>query len=799
MSNLKAQVIYLFLLFPFLIFSQDLTLSGIVKDENNKPIAYANVVVLNETDSMTVSGSMTNDKGNFKISNINPKNYFVKVSFLGFKTHFETIALSEDIYLTITLSEENQNLEEVTLTVKKPTLKREMDRLIFNVESTSLTEGSIWDILKSTPGILMMNDEVLVKNSSNIIYLINEKRVYLSGDDLQQLLSGTAADAVQAVEVITNPSAKYDASGDAVINIKMSKNLVAGYNGSIYNNYTQGVYPRNSAGTSHFFKSKKTSFFAGYSYNISKLNRKNVEEVNFLDNNIVVGNWNTDIDRNTWSRNHNANMNFDYFINNKNTFSISGNASITPYWKRETKAFTQAVDSTFSSLNDTKDDKLNVGLNANYIYESEKGSRLSFNVHHTNYEYDRYQDVITDYKDTGNSLIRSNSFETTSDQNIKIYSAQTDLSIPVKDNGAFEIGFKASNIDSESDINQILTNNNSETIDLDNSGLFNYDEDNIAGYINLSKAWEKWDLSLGLRSEYTKAKGVLENELGSTNDFDYLKWFPTFNLTHKLGEKHSLGVGYNRRIERPTYSSLNPFKFYFNDNSFVEGNPNLMQTIFKLATLTYKINDTYTFEAYYRVVDDLMTELIIQDNQNNQIKYLATNLNQGIDFGLDFSTYTSLTKNWNIYLVTSVFKDRSEYLDENNNIADQTRWSFYGNWINYFSFLKDNSLTADLSLLYISPVILGPSEWSSRAQVDLGLKKSFGKGNWTLSVRASDIFLTSDYTLKNKYGGQDNQFYSRFDNRWVRLGLRYKFGNTRLQTNENIKELEERDRIKNEH
>ena len=137
MSNLKAPVLYLFLLFPFLIFSQDLTLSGIVKDENNKPIPYANVVVLNETDSMTVSGSMTNDKGNFKISNINPKNYFVKVSFLGFKTHFETIALSEDIYLTITLSEENQNLEEVTLTVKKPTLKREMDRLIFNVESTS--------------------------------------------------------------------------------------------------------------------------------------------------------------------------------------------------------------------------------------------------------------------------------------------------------------------------------------------------------------------------------------------------------------------------------------------------------------------------------------------------------------------------------------------------------------------------------------------------------------------------------------------------------------------------------------
>lgn len=794
---MKTRVVYLFLLFPIILIGQEFTISGKVIDNSKIPIPYVNVVVLNQTDSTTVSGSISDEKGIFNIENLDSKNYIVKASFLGFNTHYESINLSANTSLSITLTEKNQDLEEVLVTVKKPTLKRETDRLIFNIESTSLTEGNIWDVLKSTPGVLMMNDEILVKNSSNIIYLINDKRVHLSGDDLQQLLSGTAADAVQAVEVITNPSAKYDASGDAVINIKMSKNLIAGYNGSVYNNYTQGVYPRNSVGTSHFLKSKKTNFFAGYSYNISKINRENVEEVNFLDNNMVVGRWDSDIDRNTWSRNHNVNMNFDYFINDKNTFSISGNANITPYWKRETKAFTQAVDSTFSSLNNTDDDKLNVALNADYVYESDKGSRLSFNVHHTNYEYERFQDVVTNYGAIDNSFARSNAFETTSDQNIKIYSAQTDLSIPLKEDGAFEIGFKASNIDSQSDINQILTNNNFETVDLDNSGLFNYDEDNIAGYINLSRTWEKWDLSFGLRSEYTKAKGVLESANDDMNDFDYLKWFPTFNLTHQLGEKHSLGVGYNRRIERPTYSSLNPFKFYFNDNSFVEGNPNLQPTITQIGTLTYTINDTYTFEAYYRVIDDMMTELTLQDNNINQIKYLAVNLKQNIDYGLDFSTYTSLTDKWNIYAVTSVFHDEAEFFDENNNIGTQERWSTYINFINYFSFLKDNSLSADLSLLYISPIIDGPGLISERAQVDLGLKKSFGKGNWILSLRASDIFQTSDFTVTNQYGNQDNKYYALFDNRWVRLGLRYKFGNTRLQTNENIKELEERDRLQN--
>ena len=777
-------------------FTQEFYISGKVSDNKSKPIVYANVVALNVQDSTIVAGSLTDENGVFEISVQEANRYLLKTSFLGYETLYKTVEPNSKEQLSITLLEKLESLNEVQITVKRPTLKRESDRLIFNVERTSLTEGNIWDILKSTPGVLMMNDEILVKNSSNIIYLINDRRIYLSGDELQQLLSGRAADAVQSVEVITNPSAKYDADGDAIINIKMSKNLVAGYNGSIFNNFTHGYYPRNSIGTSHYFKSKKTSLFAGYSYNVSKLKRENTEEINFIEDNMTGGNWDTDIDRDTWSRNHNANLNFDYFINNKSTFSISGNASITPYWKRETNAFTQALDSTFSSLNNTEDNKLNIALNADYVYKSSKGSRLSFNAHHTNFEYDRFQDVITDYRDDGNSFLRSNSFETTSDQNIKIYSAQTDLLVPFKHNGSFEIGLKTSNIDSKSDINQILTNNNSETFDLNNSGIFNYDENNIAGYINLSKKWENWDLSLGLRGEYTEGKGILESSTDDMNSFDYLKWFPTFNLSHAFNEKHSLGIGYNRRIERPTYARLNPFKFFFNDNSFVEGNPNLQPTITQIATLTYTINETFTFEAYYRIIDDMMTELGLQDNLNNQIKYLAVNLKQNIDFGLDFSTYTKLTNKWNIYVVTSVFKDEAEFFDENNELDTQSRWSTYINCINYFSFLKDDSLTADLSFLYISPIIDGPALISERAQLDFGLKKSFGKGNWILSLRASDIFQTSDFTVKNQYGNQDNQYYALFDNRWIRLGLRYKFGNTRLQTNENIKEFEERDRLK---
>ena len=798
---MKTRVLYLFLLLPLLIIAQDFTIFGIIKDSKNNPVTYANVVILNQTDSTVVSGSISDENGVYTIDNLKEGNYKVKASFLGFKTYLETISISGDKELNINLIEENETLNEVEIIVKKPTLKRETDRLVFNIESTSLTEGNIWDVLRSTPGVLMMNDQILVKNSPSIIYLINDKRVHFSSSDLEQLLSGTAANTVQSVEVITNPPAKYDAEGDAVINIKMSKNLISGYNGSLYSNYSQGVYPRVSVGTSHFLKSKKTSLFAGYSFNARKVNRMNEEEINFINNNVIIGKWDTDIDRNTTSKSHNANLNFDYFINDKNTFSISGNANITPYWKRKTNSVTQAIDSSFTSQNNTEDDKFNMALNADYVYESEKGSKLSFNAHHTNYDYDRFQDVATVYRTDNNTFLRSNEFNTTSNQEVKIYSGQVDLELPIKENGALEIGFKASNIDSKSDINQILTNSNTEVLDLTNSGIFNYKEDNIAGYISLKKEWEKWDLSFGLRTEYTEGEGVLESALSNTNNFDYLKWFPNFNLKRSFNENHSLGVSYNKRIERPTYSDLNPFQFFLNDNAFVTGNPSLLPSITELATLSYTLKETYTFEVYYRKSKNPFAELSFQDNITNQIKYIASNLKQNVDFGFDFSTYTSITDGWTTYALTSIFKDEAEFVDieNNNSIETNDQWAFYGNWINYFSFLKDKSLSADLSLLYISPIIDGGGDVTSRAQVDFGLKKKFNKGKWAVSLRASDIFLTSDFTIENKYNNQNNKYYAKFDNRWVRLGLRYKFGNTKLQTNENIKELDERDRLKNEH
>jgi len=260
-------IICVFVAVPLSLFSQTYSVSGTVYNENNLAISYANVYVAKSIDSVytNTKGSTSNEEGFFEIKDLEPGTYRLTVSFLGYQAFTKELNLDTNINLnSITLSQKTEELSEIKVTAVKPTLKRETGKLIFNVEKTALTEGNVWDILKSTPGILMINDEISVKNSSNIIYLVNDKRVYLSGSELQQLLSGTSANSVNAIEVITNPSAKYDAEGGAVINIKMSKNLIAGYNGSLYSNYTQGIYPRVNAGTGHFFKGKKTSLYLGY-------------------------------------------------------------------------------------------------------------------------------------------------------------------------------------------------------------------------------------------------------------------------------------------------------------------------------------------------------------------------------------------------------------------------------------------------------------------------------------------------------------------------------------------------------
>ncbi|WP_299554710.1 outer membrane beta-barrel family protein [Seonamhaeicola sp.] len=793
-----------FLFFSITCFAQDFVLEGRVFDEKNNPVAFANVVLLDN--DVLITGTTTDDSGSFTIEGLSASNYILKVTFLGYEPIEMPLDIKANVKLqNIILKENVETLKGVTVVAKKPTVTRMVDRLVFNVENSTLSNNNVLDVLKHTPGVLVYDGSITVKNATPMVYL-NDRRVYLSAEEVQQLLEATPANNIKAVEVITSPPAKYDAEGGAVLNIVTSKNIIAGYNGSVFGNYKQGFeYPKYALGTSHFFKTKKLSTYINYNVSPRKDFREKDEFVNFIDNGSNTSSWETDYGKTIESRYNAINANIDYEFDARNSIGFTTNMLIAPrkHSQTDVNSITEVfgadkvLDSTFNTANSSVLESFNMAFTLDYIHKFKRaGEQLSISMHHTNYDYSDFQNVDTDYLFPDQSLIRDNRFQTFSSQVIKLNAGQIDYELPIDDVSVFEAGAKVSNIDSESVLTQYTFEGDTRVEDLQNSDTFLYDETNYAAYMSYSKDWNEWSLKAGLRAEYTDIKGnsLSANEV---NNNDYLKLFPSVYITNRINDNNEVYFNYSKRIFRPRYSQLNPFKFFLNDNSFITGDPKLVPQIDNVFTLGYTLNNTYTFELYYRYENDPAIEIVFQDNDDNLLKYVNTNIDRSISYGFDFTTYSSIAKDWDLYVLSSLFYYDNRYvsLESNNQLNTTDKWSVYTQINNYFSLLKDKSLNADVSLLYISPIADGPSIISDRLGLDINLRKSFWNNKASLSIGVTDVFNTQNFNQATKYLNQDIFMRSRMENRLFTIGFNYKFGNTKLKTKNKTIDLRERDRL----
>ncbi|MCL5127838.1 outer membrane beta-barrel family protein [Algibacter sp. L4_22] len=801
----KIVVLFIYL-FSIVGLSQGLEIKGKVVDTENKPVAFANIVVSDGTNTSGYKGTISNETGDFEIGNLKTNKYTLNVSFLGYKTQAIEVQLDKSVSLDdIILEDEQQELDGVLIVVKKPTVKRMVDRLVFNVENSTLSNNNMLDVLKHTPGVMVNNDGISVKHASPTIY-INDRKVHLSTTEVIQLLESMPANNIKAIEVITSPPSKYEAEGGAVLNFVTSKNLVSGYNGSVFGNFKQGFeFPKYSVGTSHFFKGEKIDAYINYNVSPRKDFRNTDEFINFIDNEETTSSWETDYNRTRKSANQNINSNIDYTIDDKNTLSFSANLMFLPKSGTETDinsltevyGATGVLDSTFNTINAAVDKTTNAAFTLDYVHKlNQEDEQLSFSAHHTNFSFDSDQDVNTEYLFPDQSLIRNNEFESLSSQDIKLYTGQVDYELPISETAFLEAGGKASFINSESVINRFFIDNGSREEDLENSDTFLYDETNLALYGSYSKDWEHWSLKAGLRTEYTNIEG---NSLSTNqiNNSDYIKFFPTFHILNVLNENNEIYFTYNKRIYRPRYSQLNPFKFFLSDNSYNTGDPNLKPQIDDNFILGYTFNSKYTFELYYRNENDPSIQITFQDNDSKLLKNVDTNIDRSISYGLDFTTFTPVISNWDLYVYSSLFyyENRFAALESNNQLYTTDKWSVYLQMVNYFSFLKDKTLTADVSLIYISPLVDGPSEISNRTGLDISVRKTFWNNRASLTMGITDIFNTQNFTQTTKYLNQDILLNSRMENRMFTLGFNYKFGNFRLKTNKKDIESIERDRL----
>ncbi len=697
----------------------------------------------------------------------------------------------------IVLKESIETLSEIQITYKKPTLKLEVDRLVFNVEKTALSEGNILEALRSTPSVLVLNNKITIKSLVPTIY-INDRKVHLSSSEVIELLEGASASSIKAIEVITNPPARYGAESGVVLSILMAKNLISGYNGSIYSNYTQGVFPKTNQGITNYFKGKKISVYADYSYNNRKIDRVERQTINYPDQQ-----WISDLDRNTWTETHNFRLNFDWDFNDNNTLNLSTSAQLLPYFKRITNNITQITPivsneiANFNSNSLSRDKKNNLGFDLGYVHTfKNKKAKLSLNSHYTTYDYNSRQDVETDYFLGDNSFLLKNAYNIKSTQDTEIITSQLDYGLTINETESFESGIKFSNIKSTSDNIQNDIFGNAEVLNTDNTDAFNYDETVYAAYLSYDKQWEKWSLSSGLRVEQTiiKAFSVSTNQ---NNNQDYLEWFPTANIGFQASKKVNVYVNYKRSLTRPNYTNLNPFKYFLNDNTIVTGNPALQPIFTSKIKLGISINNIFVIDAYYRKYKNNIFQIPLQDNASNILTYTTLNINYTEEIGLDFEAYFDVVDNWSVYIGTSFYNYNDNTTLFDNNIS-QDKWANYTNFTNNFSFLKDKSLTANFTLVYIGKTIQGFQVIDTRLATDLSVRKTILKGKGSLSLIISDLFNTQDYFVTTKFLNQNNILYDNYDTRYIKLGFRYKFGNTKLSTKDHSSSVDERERLGNE-
>lgn len=787
----------------FIIQAQEFSIQGKVISNEGEPVWLANVLLLSPTDTVLINGSSSDEIGLFKITRIPPGNYLLKASYLENESDYVAVDITSDMNVgTLSISNYAQMLDEVVVSTQKPRIERKVDRLVFNIGNTALSDSDIWEALKRAPGVVVINNQLSVNGNKDIGIMINGRKVNLPKSDVINLLSGTSASNVESIEVITNPPSKYSAEDGMLINIKMNKNLVAGYNGAIFNRYTQGVFPKHTVGTDHYFKGNKAGLSLNYSFNKEKWFTKYTDITNYIEDGEVASTWKANEDYIRHRERHNFNAFFDYMFNDKNTLTFSTLNQWSPRIDRVYSTETDITDanggdlSSFITINDSGEDQINTSFYLDFVHKfGKKGAELSLNTHYTYYDYERGQDLNTTFFDRNQALTDSNDFFTNATQDINLFSLQADFVTPMGTFSNFETGLRFAGIHSGNEIDQSGFDRDQPGINPTESASFDYDESIFAGYASMDNKWGKWNFKAGLRGEFTKTKANLD-VLNSFNKDTYLKLFPSLSLQYTPNNEHDFHYHYYRRITRPRYNSLNPFQIFQSYNSVIEGNPELLPSSRHYMEGGYTYKRAYTFELFYKNRVNNYQLLVFQDNDNKFLRFISSNVDRDIAYGFNVTVNKNLTNNWSFYFMASTSYMESNFTDlDSGQKVKEGLWNTYIRSNSGFTFLTDKSLKADVSILYSSPVILGNSRQEDYFNMGIALRKTIWDNNASISLGIDDVFNEASLFNTRKYLNQNNTSYYRPESRLLVLGFRYRFGNTKIRSNKKSQRVDERGRI----
>jgi len=752
------------------------SISGKVVDKNSKqPIPYVNISLLEN--NKVITGGITQENGNFSIKNIALKNYTVEFQFIGYKKQTQEIRLAENnknVNLnTIFLEEEAVQLEGVEIVKEKSTYEQKIDRKIINVGKDLISAGATaGEIMNNIPSVSVdpQTNAISLRGNENVRILIDGKPTNI---DPSQLLKQIPSASIKQIELITNPSAKYNPEGmSGIINIVLHRNANQGFNASINNGVTFGVTPKANSSFDMNYKVRKFNFYTNYGFNHGK-------QANFGDINSLQPNAEKFINLDFVNKNtsHLYKIGIDYYLNDNNTLSIYTNQNLF----YSSGLSTVAVDYNSTSIPDVLQTNENHNKNTNEFYNLDYKHKFKKEGENIEFEYNFNRNTARE-----NSLfsIVTNSTELLNPNDIKNLNDNTKINLdytnPLTDNSKLESGLET----------RIETTDNRFIKDLAYNSDFHYERRIYSAYTTFGKQWTKWGFQIGARFENYTADANFNaidtnDENGNGNSSEIISKsfndkintvYPSGYVSYKLSDKNSFNFNYSRRVDRPSIGQVNPIREWSTPTVVSVGNPFLRPQFTNSFELNYtrktKIGSISTV-VFYRIITSEITRTVeIDPNDSNRNILSYANFKDNSSYGAEITGNLDFTKWWSANIGTDIY-----FRKIRGTVTDQ----FVEKDISVFNARINNTFKATKNLRFqLFEMYRGQEQGlqflrKRTYKTDIGASYNILKGQGTISARASDIFRTMNFSfdgdLPYKQVGSFN-----WESRTVYLGFNYRFG-----------------------
>ncbi len=775
--------------------SQAQNISGNVKDDQGKALSGATITLKKAKDSAVVKLNSTNSSGQYSFAGINPGNYFVAATFTGRaqinSPAFEFSGTGDVAVPDVVLPKATGNLKEVVVAVRKPMVEVKADKTILNVEGSINSVGQdALELLRKAPGVLVDKDDNLsVLGKNGVQVYVDGRPTPLSGADLAQYLKSIQSSSVEAIEIITNPSAKYEAAGNAgIINIKLKKNKSFGTNGSLTAGYNLGITPKYNGGISLNHRDKGVNIFGNYNYS-----RNNQENTINLYREVADSIFDGHSGLNFKANSHNFKAGADFTVNKRTTLGVMVNGTLSDQEitnLAKTNIYYKPTHTLAKSLvadNSTNSKRNNVNNNVNFRYADSSGRELNMDADYGLYRIKSDQIQPNYYYDPSGNPTNANIYNMLAPSNIDIYSFKTDYEQNYK-KGRLGVGGKVSYVKSGNDFSKYDVIGNSKLLDQGRSNNFDYEENINALYVNYNRQLKKGIMfQAGVRMENTNAKGHSTGKKWNGSSYDnydstfnrhYTDFFPSAALTFNKKPTNQWSFTYSRRIDRPSYQSLNPFEFRLDDYTYQKGNTNLTPQY----TNSFGVTNTYKYRLNttlnYSHVKDVFSQ-IVEVTETSKAFITQKNLATQDIVSLNIS-YPYQYKWYSIFF--NVNGSYSHYKADFGPDKKVNLDAFAANIYAQQTFKLNKTVTGEISGFFNSPTIWqGTFKSKSIWGIDAGFLKTLMKGKGSLKLSVSDIFNSIKWKGESNYAGQMLIASGKPETRMFKAAFTYRFGNNQVK------------------